>query len=101
MARVCFVCSKGVRFGNTERNQFRGPGGWNLDLSFFRAFPIGGSKRLEFRLEGANITNTPKFAVPGNDITTPNFMRITALFNNNGVPAYPDRQFRLGLRFSF
>jgi hypothetical protein len=92
---------QGVRFGNTERNQFRGPGGWNLDLSFFRSFPIGGTKRLEFRLEGANITNTPKFANPGNDITTPNFMRITALFNNNGVPAYPDRQFRLGLRFSF
>ena len=39
-------------FGNTERNQFRGPGGWNLDLSFFRAFPIGASRRLEIPPRG-------------------------------------------------
>ena len=28
-------------------NQFRGPGGWNLDLSVFRSFPLGGTHRLE------------------------------------------------------
>ena len=32
----------GVRFGNTGRNSFRGPGGVNLDASLFRGFPLGG-----------------------------------------------------------
>ncbi len=89
------------RFGNSERNQFRGPGGWNFDFSVFRAFPIGASRRLEFRLETANLFNTPKFANPNGDLTSGNFMRITAIANNNGVSHYPERQVRLGLRFSF
>jgi Carboxypeptidase regulatory-like domain/TonB dependent receptor-like, beta-barrel len=89
------------QFGNTERNQFRGPGAWNMDLSVFRAFPIGASRRLEFRLETANLFNTPKFANPNGDLTSGNFMRITAIANNNGVNHYPERQVRLGLRFSF
>ncbi|HEX2341507.1 MAG TPA: hypothetical protein VHI98_13595, partial [Vicinamibacterales bacterium] len=92
---------QGVRFGNTARNQFRGPGSWNTDLSIFRAFPLGASRRLEFRLETANLFNTPKFANPNGDITSTNFMRITAIANSNGVPHYPERQVRLGLRFSF
>jgi Carboxypeptidase regulatory-like domain/TonB dependent receptor-like, beta-barrel len=91
----------GTAFGNTKRNQFRGPGGWNLDLSLFRAFPIGATSKLEFRVEGANITNTPKFANPSGDMTAPDFMRITAIANNNGQAQYGERQFRLGVRFSF
>jgi hypothetical protein len=91
----------GPVFGNTERNQFRGPGGWNLDLSLFRSFPLGQTRRLEFRVEGSNITNTPKFANPSEDMTSPNFMRITQVANNNGAAQYPERQIRLGLRFSF
>jgi hypothetical protein len=86
----------GVRFGNTERNQFRGPGGVNLDLSIFRSFPLGGSRRLEFRGEASNITNTPKFGNPNGDVNSGNFMRILGLLNG-----YDQRQFRLGLRFSF
>ncbi len=35
----------GVRFGNTGRNQFYGPGGWSLDLSMFRSIALGGTKR--------------------------------------------------------
>jgi hypothetical protein len=91
----------GQVFGNTGRNQFRGPGGVNLDLSLFRSFPLGATRRLEFRVEGGNITNTPKFANPSEDMTSPNFMRITSVANNNGQAQYAERQFRVGLRFSF
>ena len=42
---------EGVRFGTTPLNQFRGPGGWNLDFSLFRGFPIAGRQRLEVRVE--------------------------------------------------
>ena len=31
----------GNAWGNTGRNQFRGPGNWNLDFSLFRAIPFG------------------------------------------------------------
>lgn len=88
---------EGVRFGNTFVNQFRGPGGWNLDFSVFRAFPIGGQGgRLEFRVEGSNITNTFKFGNPNGSITSGDFMRIFSLYN-----AYAERQIRLGVRYSF
>ncbi len=40
---------EGVRFGTGRINQVRGPGGWNLDLSVFRSFPLGGTHRIEGR----------------------------------------------------
>jgi hypothetical protein len=86
----------GVRFGDTARNQFRGPGGINLDFSVFRSFPMRGAQRLEFRGEAFNLTNTPKFGNPRTDITDASFMRVLGTLN-----AYGERQFRLGLRFAF
>jgi hypothetical protein len=85
-----------VCYGNTGRNQFRGPGAVNLDMSAFRAFPIRGASRLEFRVEAANLTNTPKFGNPNGDVTSGNFMRVLGTLNG-----YSERQVRLGIRFSF
>jgi Carboxypeptidase regulatory-like domain/TonB dependent receptor-like, beta-barrel len=98
---AAWVQPQGVRFGNTGRNQFRGPGGVNLDLSLFRAFPLGQSRRLEFRFEGSNVTNTAKFGNPNNDRTSGNFMRILNVLGGAGSPTYPERQFRIGARFAF
>jgi hypothetical protein len=92
---------QGVRFGNTGRNQFRGPGAVNLDMSLFRAFPMGGARRLEFRVEASNVTNTPKFVNPTNDVNSGNFMRILGTFGTATSGAYFERNIRLGLRFSF
>jgi hypothetical protein len=86
----------GVRFGDTRINQFRGPGGWNLDLSVFRTFPVRGRHRLEARIEANNITDTPKFANPTSNITSGDFMRIFGLNSS-----FTERQVRLGLRYSF
>ena len=36
----------GVRFGTSRVNQFRGPGGANLDMSLFRSFPLGGTLHI-------------------------------------------------------
>jgi hypothetical protein len=92
---------QGVRFGNTGRNQFRGPGAVNLDMSMFRAFPLGGTRRLEFRVEAANVTNTPKFVNPNGDVNSGNFMRILGTFGTATSGAYFERTIRFGLRFSF
>jgi hypothetical protein len=86
----------GVRFGNSRINQFRGPGGANLDLSLFRSFPLTGSHRIEARVEASNVTNTFKYANPTNDVNSGNFMRI--LTTN---PSYAERNVRLAVRYSF
>jgi hypothetical protein len=86
----------GVRFGDTGRNQFYGPGGYNLDFSLFRSFPLGGSRRLEARVEAGNVLNHMIPGNPSSSITSGTFGQITGINGN-----YPERQGRLGLRFTF
>ncbi len=93
-----FAQPTGIRFGETGRNQFRGPGAWSLDLSLFRIFPIGGQRRLEFRFQGNNILNHPVFANPSSGITSGTFGQITGI---GGGGSYPERQLQLGVRFTF
>jgi hypothetical protein len=83
----------GNAWGNSERNQFRGPSNWNLDASIFRTFPIG-SRRLEFRVESQNVLNHAQFGNPVTGFTNPNFMRIRSL-------ARAPRTVQLGVRFAF
>ena len=88
---TAFSQPTGVRFGNTTRNQFYGPGGWNLDLSAFRAFPLGGTSPPRPELPGTSSSGV--FANPANNITSSTFA-ITAVANNGA--AYPERQFAWG-----
>ena len=83
----------GNAWGNSGRNQFRGPSNWNLDASLFRVFPIG-NYRLEFRVESQNVLNHAQFGSPVTGFTNPNFMRIRSL-------ARAPRTVQLGVRFSF
>jgi hypothetical protein len=87
----------GARQGNTGRNQFRGPGAWNLDFSIFRVFPAGGTRRLELRLQGNNIMNHPVFGNPSSNVNSGTFGQVTGL----GANAYRERQIQVGLRFQF
>ena len=63
-------------FGNLGRNAFRADWSKNLDLSIFRSFPLGEKRRLEFRAESFNLTNTPTWGIPVSDIHNPNFGRV-------------------------
>ena len=65
----------GNAWGNTGRNQFRGPLTWNLDASIFRTIPFG-HYHLELRVESQNVLNHPQWANPVTGFTDPNFMRI-------------------------
>jgi hypothetical protein len=91
-----FAQPTGVRFGTSSRNQFYGPGGYNLDFSLFLSFPVGGERRLEARMEAGNILNHPLYGNPSTSITSGTFGQIT-ISNGN----YPERQIRFGVRFSF
>ncbi len=86
----------GVRFGTTGRNQFYGPGGYNLDFSIFRAFPFAQTRRIEVRLEAGNVLNHVTYGNPQGSITSATFGQITGINGN-----YPERQVRFGLRFQF
>jgi hypothetical protein len=98
-----FAAPTGVRFGNTGRNQFYGPGGYNLDLSVFRSFPIGGEKRIEARVEANNVLNHGVYANPNSDLTSSSFGLVTTLLGGGAFTnqTYPERQIKLVLRLSF
>ena len=95
----------GVTFGNTGRNQFRGPSAWNLDFSIFRAFPMGrAGRRVEFRTEIFNLTNTPKWGNPEAadlDVNSSRFGRTYTVGDSSRDAGSGERQIRLGLRFQF
>ena len=52
-------------YGNTNRNEFRGPGFFNTNLSVLRDFNIKEKATLEVRADAFSLTNTPHFANPG------------------------------------
>ncbi len=81
-------------FGNMGRNSLRGDWSKNLDISVFRNFTIGESKKLEFRMEAFNVTNTPVFATPSNDVSDGNFAHVSSTLNT-------ERQLQLALKFYF
>ena len=98
-----FAQPTGVRQGGTGRNEFRGPGAWNADLSLFRAIALGGTRRLELRVQGNNIFNHPVFNNPDGSFTSGNFGRITQVLGGGALTntVYLERQIQLGIRFQF
>jgi hypothetical protein len=93
---AAFTQPTGVRFGTTGRNQFYGPGGYNLDFSVFRSFPFQGTRRIEVRMEAGNVLNHVTYGNPQGSITSATFGQITGVNGN-----YPERQVRFGLRLQF
>ncbi len=100
-----FSQPRGVTFGNTGRNQFRGPGAWNLDFSLFRAFPImGGTKRIEFRSEFFNLLNHPNWGNPADEnlnVNSASFGQTYTVGTGARDAGTGERQIRFGLRFQF
>jgi hypothetical protein len=75
--------------GNTQRNQFRGPGYFANNVSLFKSFPIHESTAIEARFDAFNMTNTPAFGLPNGTLGS-NLGKITGTLgsgvgNVNGV----------------
>ncbi|PYQ45819.1 MAG: TonB-dependent receptor, partial [Acidobacteria bacterium] len=53
-------------FGNAGRNPdgLRSPSFQNWDIALFKNFPLGGSRRMQFRLEAFNFINHPNLGNP-------------------------------------
>jgi hypothetical protein len=89
-----------ARFGNSGWEQLRGPGLINVDLSVYRTFRLTERFDLQFRAESFNISKTPHFANPRNDISASQPGLITAVANT-GREGIDERLFRFALRLSF
>ncbi len=80
-------------YGNAGRNILVAPGLTSLDFSLFKNFRVTEAKRVQFRWEMYNSTNTPPFNPPGNVLGTGTFGQVTA--------AGLGREMQFGLRFEF
>jgi len=83
--------------GTAGRNTLRGPGFGNMDLAVFKGFSFTETIKAQFRVQAYNLTNTPYFQNPNDDLSqgASNFGRITSTIPNTF------RQIELGLRVTF
>ena len=76
-----FVAQPLNTIGNAGRNTLFGPGRKSLDFSVFKDFALRERMKLQFRAESFNITNTPNFEVPGNQLGTAAFGVVSGTAN--------------------
>lgn len=98
------------RFGTAGFNILRGPELINLDVGIFRRFQVSERFDIQFRAEAFNVTNTPHFSNPSNNISN---LRLNSdgtfqsgVFEVTGVTGVgregiDERVFRFGIRFGF
>jgi hypothetical protein len=82
-------------FGNSGRNSLRADWFKNLDLSLFKDFPVGERRSLQFRAEAFNITNTPTWGIPVNDLNN------HAQFGTITSTRSTERQLQMSLKLYF
>jgi hypothetical protein len=59
-----------ARFGNSSRNNLRGPGYTNADASLQRTFHVWERINVAIKLDAFNLTNTPHFGNPGANLAS-------------------------------
>ncbi len=69
-----------------NRNQFRGPGYFNVDMALFRTFSFRERAKLAVGLQAFNVFNHPNFGLPDNGVGDQNFGLITGM---QGTPTSP------------
>jgi hypothetical protein len=77
-------------FGNQGVNLLRADGYVNVDFSLLKNIPLGEDRKIQFRAETFNFTNTPTFGIPGRVLGGPGFGLVSS--------ASPGRRVQLGLR---
>ena len=92
--RTAFAPASAFTFGNSGRHVIRAPGLKTLDGNVNRSFRIGEQRRLEFRWELYNLTNTAEFGRPNLTVNLAQGGTIT-------TTAVPNRQMQFGMRLVF
>ena len=91
------------RLGNAPGDEYQGPGFMNWDISFFKAVPMGGTRRLQFRFELYNAFNTDQWTATD---TSAIFNYVTGAqtdtaFGKLTGATQSARRIQLGVRFQF
>lgn len=79
--------------GNIGVGTFRRGGIFNWNAALSRTWTIAHERSLMFRAESINLTNTPQFAAPNSDWSSPSFGKITNTLNDGRTFAFTG-QFR-------
>jgi len=95
-ANCSWALENGARFGSAGRNNLRGPGFFETDLSIYRTFALSESVKFQLRAEALNATNHANFNLPDANVNSTTFGFITSTFGPN-----QSRQWRFGARLSF
>jgi hypothetical protein len=83
------VSGGGTIFGNLGRNILRGPDQRDFDIAVIKTTALTERVKLIFRWEIFNLLNTPNFANPSNDVSSPStFGVISALTVNPRIMQY-------------
>lgn len=82
-------------FGNTGRNYFTGPGGWNVDMALLKRTKFTETANFELRFEFFNILNHANFGFPTAVLTSTTFGRIRDSVVNES------RKIRIGAKINF
>jgi hypothetical protein len=82
-------------FGDSGRNSLRANWFRNLDLSLLKDFPFSERRSLQFRAEAFNVTNTPTWGIPVNDLNN------HAQFGSITSTRSTERQLQLSLKLYF
>src|SRR5712691_243851 len=80
-----FTQPLGGQTGNVSRNPFEGPGQTNVDFAVMKSFPVGETRRIQFRADFFNLFNHAQFNLPASNIQ---FDRV-----NNPNPPPPAKVF--------
>ncbi len=91
---AAFVLPAQNFWGTAGRNIIEGPGVKQLDFSLYKNIPVAEGKRLQFRTEVFNVTNTPNFGLPNVQVnsSTVGLIRDTTTSS---------RQIQLGMRLTY
>lgn len=82
---AAFAIPAKYTYGNGGRNILRADSLLELDLTIEKNFTITEKRRLEFRAEAFNLTNTPTFNTPGATIGSSSAGVVTSTLNGNRV----------------
>jgi len=86
-----------------QRNAFRGPGFWNVDLALVKRFFFTERANLQFRVDAQNVFNNATPVINGfsGGVDASNFDPDDPTSNVVTVSKFGRRQLQFGLRFAF
>ncbi len=90
------------RFGTCGANTLTGPGLVNVDMGVDRKWRFGENSELKLRVESFNVSNTPHHTIAdaSKNVNSGGFMEALAI-RNSGRDGLDERNFRVGLKFSW